>query len=157
MSPSPGTVSSFSRSTSNTSGIGTQTGPQFLWGNPTSCSEQHSHSSAWPTSSVGQWFTSNGHGQGSPCPGRHGSFIGSHHYQCLAGFAPSEVSFLQGTFGSNLSNDNQLIFIEKMLKLALTAFFLCNFCSKKEKLKHNILSNERKCLIEQFLCKIRFI
>lgn len=106
---------------------------------------------------MGHWFASNGHGQGFPYPGRHGSFIGSHHHQCLVGFAPSEVSFLLGTFGSNLFNENQSIFIEEMRKFAFTAFYPCNFCSKKEKLKLNISSNERKCRIEQFLYKIRFI
>ncbi|KAJ8626860.1 hypothetical protein MRB53_020167 [Persea americana] len=94
MSTSPGTVSSFGLSTSNTSGIGTLSGPQFLWGNPipTPYSEQ-SHSSAWPTSSVGHSFTSNGQGQGFPYPGRHGSFIGSQHHHHHVGSAPSGVPF----------------------------------------------------------------
>uniref|UniRef100_A0A6M2EZ78 RRM domain-containing protein n=1 Tax=Populus davidiana TaxID=266767 RepID=A0A6M2EZ78_9ROSI len=63
--------------TSNSSGIGTLTGPQFLWGS----------SAAWPTSSVGNAFPSRGQGQGFPYTSRHGSLLGSHHHH--VGSAPS--------------------------------------------------------------------
>eukprot|EP00258_Populus_trichocarpa_P002325 XP_002302143.2 protein MEI2-like 2 [Populus trichocarpa] len=63
--------------TSNASGIGTLTGPQFLWGS----------SAAWPTSSVGNAFPSRGQGQGFPYTSRHGSLLGSHHHH--VGSAPS--------------------------------------------------------------------
>ncbi|XP_010247555.1 PREDICTED: protein MEI2-like 2 [Nelumbo nucifera] len=93
LSPSPGTVSSFGPSTSNASGIGTLSGPQFLWGNHTPYSE-HTNSSAWPTPSMGHSYTSNGHGQGYPYSSRHGSFLGSsHHHHHHVGSAPSGVPF----------------------------------------------------------------
>ncbi|KAJ6405545.1 hypothetical protein OIU84_013497 [Salix udensis] len=72
--------------TSNSSGIGTLTGPQFLWGNPASYSESAS-SAAWPTSSVGNAFPSRGQGQAFPYTSRHGSLLGSHHHH--VGSAPS--------------------------------------------------------------------
>ncbi|XP_077250961.1 protein MEI2-like 2 [Tasmannia lanceolata] len=91
MNPSPGTVSSFGPSTSNPSGIGTLTGPQFLWGSHTPYSE-HPRSAAWPTPSTGHSFTSNGQGQGFPYSSRHGSFIGLSHNHHV-GSAPSGVPF----------------------------------------------------------------
>ncbi|KAF8391130.1 hypothetical protein HHK36_023431 [Tetracentron sinense] len=91
LSPSPGTMSSIGVSTSNASGIGTLSGPQFLWGSPTPYSEQ-THSSAWPTPSMGHPFTSNGQGQGFPYPRRRGSFFGSSHHHHV-GSAPSGVPF----------------------------------------------------------------
>ncbi|KAL5990036.1 hypothetical protein ACLOJK_010932 [Asimina triloba] len=92
MTPSPGT--SFGPSTSNASSIGTLTGPQFLWGSPTTYSE-HAHSSGWPTPSMGHSFTANGQGQGFPYSSHHGSFIGSSHnsHQHHVGSAPSGVPF----------------------------------------------------------------
>uniref|UniRef100_A0A5B7AHI7 RRM domain-containing protein n=1 Tax=Davidia involucrata TaxID=16924 RepID=A0A5B7AHI7_DAVIN len=87
LSASPGPVSSFGESNSNSSGIGTLSGPQFLWGSPTPYTER-TNSSAWPTSSVGHSFASNGQGQGYPYPSRHGSFLGSLHIHHV-GSAPS--------------------------------------------------------------------
>ncbi|XP_058101188.1 protein MEI2-like 2 isoform X1 [Magnolia sinica] len=99
VSPSPGTVSSFGPSTSNPSGIGTLTGPQFLWGSPTPYSE-HTHSSAWPTPSMGHSFSSNGQGQGFLYSNRNSSFVGlsHHHHQHHVGSAPSGVP-LERHFG----------------------------------------------------------
>ncbi|XVE86261.1 hypothetical protein DITRI_Ditri18aG0021300 [Diplodiscus trichospermus] len=86
LSASPGPVSGFGESNSSSSGVGTLTGPQFLWGSPTPYSERAS--SAWPTSSVAHPFPSNG--QGFPYASRYGSFLGSsnHHH---VGSAPSGV------------------------------------------------------------------
>ncbi|KAF8413623.1 hypothetical protein HHK36_001615 [Tetracentron sinense] len=91
LSPSPGTMSSFGTSTLNASGIGTLSGPQFLWGSPTPYTEQ-TQSPAWPTPSMGHPFTSNGLGQGFPYPNRRGSFLGSSHHHHV-GSAPSGVPF----------------------------------------------------------------
>lgn len=96
LSASPGPISPFGESNSNSSGVGTLSGPQFLWGGTPSYSERSS-SSAWPTSSVGHPFPSSGQGQGFPYGSRHGSFIGSHH-QHHVGSAPSGVS-LDRNFG----------------------------------------------------------
>ncbi|KAG5250659.1 protein MEI [Salix suchowensis] len=60
--------------TSNSSGIGTLTGP-------------HASSAAWPTSTVGNAFPSRGQGQAFPYTSRHGSLLGSHHHH--VGSAPS--------------------------------------------------------------------
>ncbi|KAJ6736034.1 PROTEIN MEI2-LIKE 2 [Salix viminalis] len=79
-------MSTFGESKSNSSGIGTLTGPQFLWGSPASYSESVS-SSAWAASSVGNVFSSRGQGQGFPHMSRHGSLLGSHHHH--VGSAPS--------------------------------------------------------------------
>ena len=46
LSASPGPISSLGESNSNSSGIGTLSGPQFLWGSPTPYSERP-NSSAW--------------------------------------------------------------------------------------------------------------
>ncbi|CAK7346683.1 unnamed protein product [Dovyalis caffra] len=86
LSTSPVPMSAFGESNSNSSGIGTLTGPQFLWGSPASYSESAS-SSAWPTSSAGNAFPSRGQGQGFPLTSRHGSLLGSHHHH--VGSAPS--------------------------------------------------------------------
>ncbi|KAL5796843.1 hypothetical protein ACOSQ2_001663 [Xanthoceras sorbifolium] len=90
LSASPGSISSFGESNSNSSAVGTLSGPQFLWGSPTPYSE-HSSSSAWPTSSVGHPFSSSGQGRGFPYASRHGSVIGSHHHHHV-GSAPSGVN-----------------------------------------------------------------
>ncbi|KAL5731950.1 Protein MEI2-like 2 [Ranunculus cassubicifolius] len=84
---SPGTASSFGPSTSNTSGIGTLSGPQFLWGSPTLYPER-TNSPAWPTPSNGRPFTSNGQAPGFQYPNRHSSFSHPH-----VGSAPSGVPF----------------------------------------------------------------
>ncbi|KAF6143656.1 hypothetical protein GIB67_004185 [Kingdonia uniflora] len=76
LSRSPGALSSFGPSTSNASGIGTLSGPQFLWGSPTLYSD-HPNSSEWASSSVGHPFT---------------SFLGSSR-QHQVGSAPSGVPF----------------------------------------------------------------
>lgn len=89
LSAGPGPMSSFGESNSNSSGIGTLSGPQFLWGSPTPYSE-HTSSSAWPTSSVGNPFAPSTQGQGYPYSNQHGSFLGSHHLHHV-GSAPSGV------------------------------------------------------------------
>ncbi|KAK9284537.1 hypothetical protein L1049_023712 [Liquidambar formosana] len=86
LSASPGPMSSFGESNSTSSGIGTLSGPQFLWGSPTPYSER-TNSSAWPTPSVGHPFVSSGRGQGFPFSTGHGSFLGSHNHH--VGSAPS--------------------------------------------------------------------
>lgn len=88
LSTSPGPMS-FGESNSNSSSIGTLSGPQFLWGNSTSFSER-TNSSAWPISSVGHPYSSSGQGQSFQYTSRHGSFIGSHHHHHV-GSAPSGV------------------------------------------------------------------
>ncbi|KAJ7960672.1 Protein MEI2-like [Quillaja saponaria] len=89
LNASPRPISTFGESSSNSSGIGTLSGPQFLWGSPTPYSD-HSDSSAWSTSSLGNQFTSSRQGQGFPYASRHSSFLGSnlHHH---VGSAPSGV------------------------------------------------------------------
>ncbi|KAE8655796.1 Protein MEI2-like 5 [Hibiscus syriacus] len=86
VSASPGPISAFGESNSSSSGIGTLTGAQFLWGSPTPFSERAS--SGWPTPSVAHPFSSSG--QGFPYTSRFGSFLGSsnHHH---VGSAPSGV------------------------------------------------------------------
>lgn len=86
LSASPGPIS-FGESNSNSAGIGTLSGPQFLWGSPTPYAEHNS--SAWPTSSVGNPFSSSGQGQGFSLSSRHGSFLSSHSQH--VGSAPSGV------------------------------------------------------------------
>lgn len=96
-SSSRGILNSFGLSTSHASGIGTLSGPQFLWGGPTPYSE-HPQSSAWQSPSMGQTFTSNGHaqGQGFLHSNRNGSFLGSSshpHDHLHVGSAPSGLPF----------------------------------------------------------------
>ncbi|KAH7859949.1 hypothetical protein Vadar_007441 [Vaccinium darrowii] len=82
-------MSSFGESNANSSGIGTLSGPQFLWGSPTPYSD-HTSPSAWSTSSMGHPFASSSQGQGYPYSNPHGPFVGSpnpHH----VGSAPSGV------------------------------------------------------------------
>lgn len=95
---SPGPTSSFgeSNSNSNSSGIGTLSGPQFLWGSPTPYSE-HTNSSAWSTSSAGHPFVSSGQRQNFPHSAGRGSFLGSHHHHHV-GSAPSGIP-LERHFG----------------------------------------------------------
>ncbi|XP_060187276.1 protein MEI2-like 2 isoform X2 [Lycium barbarum] len=68
------------------SGIGTLSGPQFLWGSPPVQSE-HTDSSVWSNSSLAHPFASNGQQQGYPYSHRQGLFLGSHH----VGSAPSGI------------------------------------------------------------------
>nr|GMD33349.1 protein MEI2-like 2 [Ipomoea batatas] len=80
---------------SKPSGIGTLSGPQFLWGSPPIHSERNG-SSGWPTSSIGKPFVSNAQGQGYPYSRRQGGpFLGSHHH---VGSAPSGIP-LERHFG----------------------------------------------------------
>lgn len=90
LSASPGKIFPFNESGSNSASVGTLSGPQFLWGSPTTYSER-SGTSAWPTSSTGHPFSSNGQGDGFTYTSQRGSFIGSHHYHHV-GSAPSGVS-----------------------------------------------------------------
>ena len=104
LSTSPGPIS-FAEPGSNSSSIGTLSGPQFLWGSPTPYSER-TNSSAWAIPSAGRPFSSSGQGQGQglalgqgqgfPYSGRHGSLIGSSHHH--VGSAPSGVP-LERHFG----------------------------------------------------------
>ncbi|GAV65177.1 RRM_1 domain-containing protein/RRM_2 domain-containing protein [Cephalotus follicularis] len=89
LSSSPGPISAFGESNSSSSGIGTLSGPQFLWGSPTPYAG-HTSSSAWPASSSGRPFSSSGQGQAFPYTTRHGSVLGSHHHHHV-GSAPSGV------------------------------------------------------------------
>ncbi|KAJ8532224.1 hypothetical protein K7X08_012147 [Anisodus acutangulus] len=70
------------------SGIGTLSGPQFLWGSPPVQSER-TDSSVWSNSSLAHPFPSNGHRQGYPYSRRQDLclFLGSHH----VGSAPSGI------------------------------------------------------------------
>ncbi|KAH0654588.1 hypothetical protein KY289_032266 [Solanum tuberosum] len=68
------------------SGIGTLSGPQFLWGSPPIQSER-TDSSVWSNSSLAHPFTSNEQGQGHPYSRRQGLFLGPHH----VGSAPSGI------------------------------------------------------------------
>ncbi|XP_019194150.1 PREDICTED: protein MEI2-like 2 [Ipomoea nil] len=80
---------------SKPSGIGTLSGPQFLWGSPPVHSERND-SSIWSTSSMGGHpFGSNAQGQGYPYSRRQGSLLGSHHH---VGSAPSGIP-LERHFG----------------------------------------------------------
>ncbi|KAK3039073.1 hypothetical protein RJ639_028524 [Escallonia herrerae] len=89
LSVSPGPISPFGESSTNPSGIGTLSGPQFLWGSPTPYSEG-TNSSGWQTSSVGLPFASNGQRQGYPYANQHKSFLGSHYHHHV-GSAPTGV------------------------------------------------------------------
>ncbi|KAK4278967.1 hypothetical protein QN277_016736 [Acacia crassicarpa] len=81
-------IATFGESSSTSSSIGTLSGPQFLWGSPTTSYTEHSNTSAWSTSSAGLPFTSSSEKQGFPYTNRHNSFLGtrSHHH---VGSAPS--------------------------------------------------------------------
>ncbi|KAJ8420480.1 hypothetical protein Cgig2_030934 [Carnegiea gigantea] len=96
----PGTLSSFAASTSSGSAIETLSGPQFLWGSPTTYSDG-SKMTAWRSPSVGHRLISNGNQPGFPYPSRHGHFVSStqhHHQQQEVGSAPSAVN-LERHFG----------------------------------------------------------
>ncbi|KAG9134157.1 hypothetical protein Leryth_023710 [Lithospermum erythrorhizon] len=114
---SSGTVSPFAESTSDTSAIGTLSGPQFLWGSPTIRSERPSPS-AWPLS-TGNMLASDMQGQAYPYSSLQGTFLHSHHHVGSApsgvplerhfGFFPesSETSYMTpGSFGSSALNRN---------------------------------------------------
>lgn len=90
-SPNSGNFSSFGPSTSRVPGVATLTGPQFLWGSPLPYPKPQA-SSAWPTSSMGRSFTSNGQGQGVPYSSHQGSFVSSSHRHHV-GSAPTGVPF----------------------------------------------------------------
>ncbi|KAL3502906.1 hypothetical protein ACH5RR_037355 [Cinchona calisaya] len=94
LSSIPGPVSPFIDLNSNSSGIGTLSGPQFLWGSPTIHAER-ANSSSWSTSTMGHPFVSSRHGQGHPYSSRQGSFLASHHH---VGSAPSGIP-LERHFG----------------------------------------------------------
>ncbi|MQM06118.1 hypothetical protein Taro_038943 [Colocasia esculenta] len=87
-----GTLSSLGQSTANASGIGSLTGSQFMWSSPTPYSE-HGRSSAWPTQSLGNSFTSSGQNPVFPYADHRGSLLGSSHHQHHVGSAPSGVPF----------------------------------------------------------------
>nr|XP_043638221.1 protein MEI2-like 2 isoform X2 [Erigeron canadensis] len=73
---------SFINSNHDPSSIGRLSGPEFLWGSPTS-------SSSWRASSVGP-FPPTEQRQVYSSPSQHGAFIGSHHH---VGSAPSGIPF----------------------------------------------------------------
>lgn len=83
-STSPGNASSFVDSRFNQQSIGTLSGPEFLWGSPTTYSD-HQSSSSWRASSVGL-FAPTEQGPAYASPSQHGTFLGSHHQ---VGSAPS--------------------------------------------------------------------
>lgn len=121
LSSSPGPVSPFHDLKSKSSGIGTLSGPQFLWGSPSRQAERTS--SPWSTSPIGHPFTSSRRGQAHPYSSRQSSFLGSQHHVGSApsgipldrqfGFFPEspETSYMnQVAFGSTGSNSrNQLM------------------------------------------------
>ncbi|XP_074562116.1 protein MEI2-like 2 [Curcuma longa] len=91
--PSPGNSTSLS-SIPNASDVGTLSGPQFLWGNSTTHTE---NKSSWQPRGTGGSIMSNGQGQGQSFlySNPHGSFLGSSLGQHLhhVGSAPSVVPF----------------------------------------------------------------
>ncbi|KAJ6824924.1 protein MEI2-like 2 isoform X1 [Iris pallida] len=95
ISSSPRTVSSFGPSISNASGLGTSTGPQFLWDSPTHYSENSQSSAVWQTTPMGHLFTPNGHGQGQgkgiPYSNRHAPILASSHHYHHVGSAPPGI------------------------------------------------------------------
>ncbi|XP_009390743.2 protein MEI2-like 2 isoform X1 [Musa acuminata AAA Group] len=92
----PGNLTSFGPTTTKSSGVGTLTGPQFLWGNSTSYMEKP-ESFTRQSGATGISFMSNGQGQGKGFlySSYHGSFMGSSHNQHPhhVGSAPSVVPF----------------------------------------------------------------
>ncbi|XP_073058333.1 protein MEI2-like 5 [Primulina eburnea] len=81
---------------SQSSSVGTLSGPQFLWGNTTIHSEHiNSSPSPWSSSPKGRPFSSNGHGVGFPYTSQHGSFLSSHHH---VGSAPPGIQ-IERNFG----------------------------------------------------------
>ncbi|RDX94288.1 Protein MEI2-like 2, partial [Mucuna pruriens] len=99
-----GALSSFVPSTSNGSSVETLSGPQFLWGSQTLYSE-HTKPLAWPRSSVGHPFASNGKSHAFPYSSQNSSFVGSsqHHHNPHVGSAPSGLPF-ERHFGFNLES-----------------------------------------------------
>ncbi|XP_073061026.1 protein MEI2-like 5 isoform X1 [Primulina eburnea] len=81
---------------SQSSSVGTLSGPQFLWGSPTFHSEfTVSSPSPWSSSLKGRPFSSSGQGIGFPYTSQHGLFLGSHHH---VGSAPSGIQ-IERNFG----------------------------------------------------------
>lgn len=72
---SPGNMSSFLDSKNTPSSIGTLSGPEFLWGSPTTHSDHQSNS--WRASPVGPFS-----------PSQHGTFLGPRHH---VGSAPPGI------------------------------------------------------------------
>ncbi|KAL8152298.1 hypothetical protein V2J09_010058 [Rumex salicifolius] len=87
---------SFAASNSNGSGIETLSGPQFLWGSPSTHPEKPK-ATAWTNSPSGHSLTSNGHGHGHghglPYANRHhNSLFGStQHHHHHVGSAPTGI------------------------------------------------------------------
>ncbi|KAG9149947.1 hypothetical protein Leryth_010021 [Lithospermum erythrorhizon] len=113
---SPGPVSPFADSNSDTSAIGTLSGPEFLWGSPNIRSERPSPS-AWPSSSTGNMLSSNSLGQAYSYSSMQGNFLTSNLHVGSApsgvplerhfGFFPEspETSYITpGSFGSSALN-----------------------------------------------------
>ncbi|CAL9067458.1 protein MEI2-like 2 [Musa acuminata AAA Group] len=102
MTSASGNLASFGSSTPNSSGVGTLTGPQFLWGKLTSYPE-NTQSSVWQPLPTGSSFMSNGQGQGQSFlySSSHGSFLRSSHNQNPhhVGSAPSVVPPFQRQYG----------------------------------------------------------
>lgn len=96
---------SFGHSSSNSGGINTLSGPQFLWGSPSPYSHQIQNS-PWPSSSVGNSFNAGGRPQpqGYSYSARQGSyiksFVPSHHHH--VGSAPSGDPSHFGYFSDSL-------------------------------------------------------
>uniref|UniRef100_A0A7N0T4B8 RRM domain-containing protein n=1 Tax=Kalanchoe fedtschenkoi TaxID=63787 RepID=A0A7N0T4B8_KALFE len=119
-------TSSFGTSTSNGSGIGTLSGPQFLWGSPNPRPDI-SMSPAMQKLSIGNQFVSNerGLGNGYPNPAHAASYLSPslsrHHHLHQVGSAPSgvplerhfgfpkespETSFIPPAYGGGLGMGN---------------------------------------------------
>ncbi|KAI3817044.1 hypothetical protein L1987_10831 [Smallanthus sonchifolius] len=86
-STSPGNTPSFNNSNFDPSSIGRLSGPEFLWGSPTTYSD-HQSSSSWRASSV---YAS---------PSQHGPFLGPHH----VGSAPSSERTVFNGVGPIIGN-----------------------------------------------------
>ncbi|XP_020577379.1 protein MEI2-like 2 [Phalaenopsis equestris] len=90
---------------SSSSEIETLTGPQFLWGSPTTRTE-HKQSCAWSRSSLGQASLSSGQVHGFPYLSHRGFFSASHHH---AGSAPSGIPFERHFDQLNEVSDSSLL------------------------------------------------
>ncbi|KAJ8762032.1 hypothetical protein K2173_006634 [Erythroxylum novogranatense] len=82
----------FGPSTPNGSSMETLSGPQFLWGSTKPLAD-HSSTSAFPMSSMGHPFSSNGKGHGFPYINQHTSLIGAAQHHNHVGSAPSGFPF----------------------------------------------------------------
>ncbi|KAK9706911.1 hypothetical protein RND81_07G159900 [Saponaria officinalis] len=95
-----GTKSSYGASSSNGSTVETLSGPEFLWGSPTTHSE-NLKSASWQTHSVGNpLLSSTENRNGFPFASRHGPYLNpTQHHQHHVGSAPSGIHHFERHFG----------------------------------------------------------